>query len=195
MTRLFLVRHAQSEWNAQGRWQGLADPPLSDAGREEATLAAGSLRGFDGRFISSPLLRARQTAEIIATEVSDGGVVIVHDLHEIDVGEFSGLTQDEIEQRLPEAWIAWKQRRLEAYPGGESRAHFRERVIAALRDIARRHPDEKICCVTHGGAINTLDDMLGVHPGVGVRNLEARWFEVVGDVISAVGDRVKLLPD
>ena len=195
MTRLLLIRHAQSEWNAQGRWQGQADPPLSDTGREEARLAAESLRGFTGRFFASPLLRARQTAEIIAGEVSDGTVVLVPDMREIDVGEFSGLTNDEIEQRLPEAWAAWRARTLDAYPGGESRAHFRERVMAALRDIARRHPDEEICCVTHGGAINTLDDMLDIHPGVGVRNLESRWFDVVGETITPASDRIKLLPD
>jgi probable phosphoglycerate mutase len=195
VTRLFLVRHGQSEWNAQGKWQGQADPPLSDAGRQEAELAAESLEGFTGHFFASSLLRARQTAEIISAAVSDGTVMLEHDLREIDVGDFSGLTHHEIEERMPEAWAALQANRLEAFPSGESREHFRLRVLGAIESLWDRHPDDEIFVVTHGGAIGAIERHLGVHPGVGVRNLEGRWFEAKGSSLEAESDRVTLVPE
>ena len=192
MTRLLLVRHGQSEWNAQGRWQGLGDPHLSDHGREEAKLAASALDGFAGLIFSSPLIRARETAEIIATALGhDGALLIEPDLREIDVGEFSGLTNDEIEAKLPEAWAELRAGNLQRFPGGEARADFLDRVIGALARIAARHPDDTVLAVTHGGAIASLERHLGVHPGVGVGNLGGRWFELDGE-LRVDGERVAL---
>ena len=200
MTSFFLVRHGQSEWNALGRWQGQADPPLSPGGRDEAMLAAEALGSFDGLFFASPLLRARQTAEIIAAEISaedsSGAVVMLEtDMREIDVGDFSGLTNHEIEERMPEAWAALRAGSLDAFPSGESRTHFLERLLACLASMSSRHPDDEILCVTHGGAIGAIERHLGVHPGVGVQNLEGRRFEMTGTELRAVSDRVKLVPD
>jgi broad specificity phosphatase PhoE len=195
MTRFLLVRHGQSEWNALGRWQGHADPPLSEAGREEAELAADALTGFEGRVFSSRLLRAKQTAEIFASAIADGTVMIAPDMLEIDVGDFSGLTNHEIEERMPEAWAALRAGRLDVFPGGEAREHFRDRILAALATVARSHRGEEILLVTHGGAIAAVERHLGVHPGVGVKNLEGRRFDVDGEAVRAVGDRVQLAPD
>ncbi len=195
MTRIFLVRHAQSEWNAQGRWQGQADPPLSDSGRQDAELAAVKLAGFSGRVCSSPLLRAKQTAQIIATQIGRPTVTVETDMREIDVGDFSGLTSDEIAERLPDAWKALQEGALDVFPSGESREHFRVRVLRALEALATRHPGEELLCVTHGGAIATLERHLGVHPGVGVGNLVGRWFEVSDAAVTVSGDRVELLED
>jgi probable phosphoglycerate mutase len=194
VTRLFCVRHGQSEWNALGRWQGQADPPLSVAGREQAMLAAETLGSFDGPFFASPLVRARETAEIISKELSDGVVRIETDLREIDVGDFSGLTHHEISERMPEAWAALRAGQLHTFPNGESRMYFRERVVAALRAIAARHPGETIFVATHGGVINEIERSIDAFPGIGARNLEGRWF-VVTDGIEVAGDRVQLAPD
>lgn len=195
MTRILLVRHAQSAWNAQGRWQGQADPPLSVAGTEEAKLAAEYLSGFSGRFFASTLMRARQTAEIIAKIVGDGTVMLEADMREIDVGDFSGLTHHEIEQRMPEAWAALQAGALHEFPSGESREHFRVRVLSSLASVSARHPDEEIVLVTHGGAIGAVERYLDAHPGIGVKNLEGRWFDVNGESVDVRSDRVKLLPD
>lgn len=193
MTRLFLVRHGQSEWNAQGRWQGLADPPLSEAGREEAVLAASTLEAFSGRMFASPLCRAKQTAEIIASEIGAGVVKVEPDLREIDVGDFSGLTNDEIAERFPEAWEALVGGRLDAFPSGESREHLKQRVLQAIDGLAARHPDEELLVVTHGGVVASLERHLGAHPGEGVRNLVGRWFVVADGRLSVDGDRVDLI--
>jgi broad specificity phosphatase PhoE len=195
ITALFLVRHGQSEWNAQGLWQGQADPPLSAAGREQAVLAAETLERFDGPFFASPLLRAHQTAEIVSRELSDGVVKLETDMREIDVGDFSGLTNHEIEQRMPDAWAALRAGELEAFPNGESRKHFLERLLEALDAIASRHPGEQIFVATHGGAIGAIERHLDAHPGTGVRNLEGRWFEVGGSGLRVLGERVQLAPD
>ncbi len=191
MTRFLLVRHGQSEWNAQGRWQGQADPHLSDHGREEARLAVSALRDFKGLIFSSPLLRARETAEIISSEIGDGSVLIEPDLREIDVGEFSGLTNDEIEQRLPDAWRTLREGNLAAFPGGESREHFLGRVRSSLERMAAHHPGAEILAVAHGGAIAAVERDLGVHPGHGVGNLVGRWFVLDGE-LQADGDRIAL---
>ena len=189
MTRLLLVRHGQSEWNAQGRWQGQADPHLSDHGREEARLAARALRGVAGIVFSSPLLRARETAEIISSQVADGSVFVEPDLREIDVGEFSGLTNDEIAERLPDAWQTLREGRLTAFPGGESREHFLHRVLGSLERIASRHPAVDVLAVAHGGAIAAVERHLSVHPGHGVGNLVGRWFVLDGE-LTVDGDRI-----
>jgi broad specificity phosphatase PhoE len=190
VTRVLLVRHGQSEWNAQGRWQGQADPHLSDHGREEARLAASALEGFDGIVFSSPLLRARETAEIISSKISDGSVFVEPDLREIDVGEFSGLTNDEIEERLPDAWRTLREGKLEAFPGGEARAHFLQRVLGSLERIAGRHADANVLAVAHGGAIAAVERHLGVHPGHGVGNLVGRWFVLGDGELKVDGDRI-----
>jgi broad specificity phosphatase PhoE len=195
MTKLFCVRHGQSEWNALGRWQGQADPPLSPAGREQAVLAAETLGAFPGPFFSSPLLRARETAEIISRELSDGVVELETDLREVDVGDFSGLTHHEIEERMPDAWAALQAGQLHTFPNGESRSDFQERAVTALLAIASRHPGASIFVATHGGVINSIERRIDAFPGIGAKNLEGRWFTVTDGGIAAEGDRVMLVPD
>src|SRR3954451_18850203 len=95
-SRMLLVRHGQSEWNATGRWQGQADPPLSDQGRQQAIDAAARIGSVDV-VVSSGLMRALETARIIADQVGVGPVVVEPDLRERHVGEWSGLTHVEIE--------------------------------------------------------------------------------------------------
>jgi probable phosphoglycerate mutase len=168
---------------------------LSDAGREQAILAAETLGTFDGPFFASPLLRAHQTAEIISRELSDGVVKLETDLREIDVGDFSGLTNHEIEERMPQAWASLRAGELTRFPNGEARPHFRDRLMAAIHGIALRHPGERIFVATHGGAIGAIESELGVHPGVGVKNLEGRWFVVDPPSVIVDGARVALTPD
>src|SRR4051812_28738357 len=100
MTRILLVRHGESEWNAMGRWQGQADPPLTDLGRRQAFAAAASLGTVDG-IAASDLQRASDTAEIISNQLGVGPVVIDPRFRERDAGEWSGLTRHDIHRDWP----------------------------------------------------------------------------------------------
>lgn len=175
MTRVLLLRHGQSTWNAEGRWQGWADPPLSAAGEEQARQAAVALRGagFD-RIVSSDLVRAVRTAEVMAAELGVAAVERHPGLRERDVGEWSGCTTAEIEARWPGQLQAWRDGHLEQPPGGESRPALSERVMAAVAALAAG--DGVLLAVTHGGVIRLVERRLGIEasaPG----NLCGRWIE------------------
>src|SRR5512133_1433936 len=102
MTELLLVRHGETNWNRERRFQGHADPPLNDAGREQARELAETLagEGIDAIY-TSDLQRARETAEILAARFGSE-VVALRELREIDVGDWQGLTWPEIEERHPD---------------------------------------------------------------------------------------------
>jgi broad specificity phosphatase PhoE len=191
MTRLLLVRHAESEWNAMGRWQGHADPPLSDTGRAQAASAAARLDGSVNAVVSSDLRRARETAETIADALGVGPVSVDAGLREIDVGEWTGLTNAEIEERWPGLLDRWRAGALDAIPGGETRAAFAERFVEAIRRVGAAN-DGPLLVVTHAAAIATLERRLGVHPGASVPQLCARWFET-NDGLRVAGDRLSLV--
>lgn len=172
---MLLLRHGQSTWNAEGRWQGWADPPLSAAGEEQARHAAVALRdgGFD-RIVSSDLARAVRTAEVMAAELGLADVERHPGLRERDVGEWSGCTTAEIEARWPGQLQAWREGHLERPPGGESKPDLTQRVMAAVAALAAG--DGVLLAVTHGGVIRLVERHLGIEasaPG----NLCGRWIE------------------
>jgi broad specificity phosphatase PhoE len=156
MTRLLLVRHGQSTWNAQGRIQGWADPQLDETGQEQARKLAHRLAAEEqniSALYSSPLLRARQTAETIG--LATGLPVQTDDrLKENDVGLLAGLTGAEIEQQFPE-WVAARQASVEWVPppGGEDRDAFVKRAVAVMCDIVTHHPEQTVAVVSHGGTL------------------------------------------
>ena len=194
MTRLFLVRHAESEWNAERRWQGRGDPPLSAHGREQATLAAQSLSGEVDVIVASPQRRAIETAEIISRVLDLGEVKTDEGLREIDVGEWTGLSIDEVESRWGDELRAWRQGELDAPPGGEDRHAFLDRVLSALERVRQSHDSKRVLVLTHGGAIGRVERHLNCHPGHGSGNLTGRWFELNG-ALRVASDRIKLLPE
>jgi len=177
--RLALVRHGQSTWNARGRWQGQADPPLSELGEEQAAEAVGRLAGTGVTgVVTSDLVRARRTGEIVADSLGLGPVAIRPDLGEYDVGDWSGLTKPEIEERWPGQQLEWFQGRLATTPGGEGRANFDRRVMEAVLEVAAgAAPGSVLVVVTHGGVIRALERATGATP-VPIANLCGRWFEV-----------------
>jgi probable phosphoglycerate mutase len=198
------VRHGQSEWNALGRWQGQADPPLSDLGRAQARAAATSLGSLDAIW-ASDLQRAAETAAIIASELGIGPVVLDPDLRERDAGEWSGLTRAEIDERYPGyldpppadkhtsfggAPASTTPRRP---PGWEPDDRLLERALRALRRIAREVADGVVLVVTHGGLIYRAEGHLGAG-FARLANAEGRWFEVDGGPEAEVrlGERVLL---
>lgn len=159
---LMLVRHAQSQWNADGLWQGQADPPLSEAGRQQAAAAGKQLAGaekFDAVFCSD-LSRAVETAQILAASLGlDPSPAIEPGLREYDVGEWSGLTREEIEARWPGDIARFGAGVLVAPPGGETRTEFDDRVSQAAARVGRAAAAEgsgPILVVAHGGVVRAL---------------------------------------
>lgn len=150
--RVYLVRHAESVWNAEGRVQGQADPPLSEAGLAQAAQLADRFRGKAVAGVyTSPLQRARQTAEAIAGAVSQP-VRVDDRLKEHDVGLFTGLVWGEIVTRFPEFAEAWLEQPFDM-PGGERQLAFRGRAVSALQDIMARHTSGEVVVVSHAGIL------------------------------------------
>ncbi|WP_082954352.1 histidine phosphatase family protein [Acidihalobacter prosperus] len=153
LARLLLVRHGQTEWNRDGRYQGRSDTVLSPLGHEQAHALGTRLEDSGARaLISSPLRRARDTAAPIARRL---GLELAVDerLCELSYGEWEGLTQIEVKARWPEALRNWK-RQPDAHPpaGGEPLPLAAERVRQCLNDIATALP-APVIVVTHAGVI------------------------------------------
>jgi broad specificity phosphatase PhoE len=156
VTTILLARHGESDWNRAKRWQGWADRPLTDLGREQARELATRLAEtkLDAVY-SSDLERARETAEIVAG--SKGlPVRTTADLREVDVGSWSGLTRADAEGRFPQLYARWLEGG-EGWDDGETYDEMSERVVRAIRRIAAEHEEQRVLVVTHGGAIR------GVH--------------------------------
>jgi broad specificity phosphatase PhoE len=185
-TRALLVRHGQSEWNLSGRWQGQADPPLTDLGRTQARAAAASL-GEVAAIWSSDLQRATETAAIISADLGVGPVIVDDDLRERDAGEWSGLTRDEIDLQYPgflapteeDSPDVWKPRRP---PGWESDASVAMRLHRALLRIRATVGPGEVLIVSHAGLIYAAERALGSE-GPRLANLEGVCLEL--DAVSS----------
>ena len=154
ITRIFLVRHGLTEWNATRRAQGQADVALNDEGRAEALVAAERLAHLEVVAVySSDLERALDTARPIAAH---HGLEVEVDpaLREIDQGEWTGLHVDEIARRWPGSW--GDARHHTARPGGESPGEVRVRALEALARIVAAHPRGTVVVVSHGGTIRWI---------------------------------------
>jgi probable phosphoglycerate mutase len=153
-TTLVLVRHGETDWNAGNRFQGHADPPLNDTGRAQAEALAGELRRetFTALY-TSPLRRAAETAAIVASRL---GLVPIPDeaLKEVDVGTWSGLTREEVEQRYPDGFARWLEYG-HGWDDGETYDELGARVVAGLVRIAERHDGGHVLAITHGGPIRS----------------------------------------
>ena len=181
MTRLILIRHGETDWNAEGRWQGQIDVPLNENGRKNAREMAQSLEGVGIQAIySSDLMRALETAQALG-EAAGLDVQTDARLREIHQGDWQGMLVTEIqerynqrfEQRMQDPWAV-------APPGGETVVQVQERVFRALDDILQKHTDETVAIVAHGFVIALLR----------VR-LEGRPTEQIWDLIPKSGGWVE----
>ena len=153
-TTIVLVRHGETDWNRDNRFQGHADTPLNEAGRRQARELAADLEAERFAAVySSPLRRAHETATILA-ERRGLPVRPSNALKEVDVGSWSGLTRTEIELRHPEGYRRWLGRG-HGWDDGETYEDLHERVVAGLVEIGAKHPGETVLAVTHGGPIRT----------------------------------------
>lgn len=198
---LLIIRHGQSEWNAVRRWQGTADPPLTELGRTQARQAGeellrltaddaadGAAPAFSGVW-SSDLQRAAETAEIVAEVLGIGQVTLDARLQEAHAGEWEGLTPIEIERDWP-GWLDANHRP----PRFEPFDQVVSRVVTALDEIVvTGEGSARPLVVSHSGVIRSLVRWAGGND-VSVPNLGGRWLDVdaAGGVdpsaITVVGD-------
>jgi probable phosphoglycerate mutase len=156
MPLLLLVRHGETAWNRERRWQGQEDLPLNEAGLAQSRAIAARLRDVRvDALYSSDLRRARATAEAIG-DGRDLPLVLDARLREVDVGSWMGLTSDEAGERDPEGHARW-QAGGTGWTDGESYPAMAARVVAAVEEIAGRHAaQDRIVIVAHGGPIRAL---------------------------------------
>ncbi len=164
-TRIGLIRHGETFWNRMGRWQGHAAVPLNEEGMHQARLLADYLLPQSNQITAiyaSDLKRASDTAQALADRLKKP---LHHDarLREIDVGEWQGLTGDEIR--------AWDGERFETVqrdpfgtqrPGGESLDQVAERALAFLKEVVQQHTEGYVLVISHGGTIRTILQRLAV---------------------------------
>jgi probable phosphoglycerate mutase len=157
LKRILLVRHGQTDWNVDGRWQGALPVELNRIGWSQARALAAHLQGRPITTIySSDLPRALQTATAIAEMV---GVQPILDprWREFHLGIFQGLTREEIQATYPDEWHQFRVDYWDyVVPGGESRRMFQSRVYAAWKDVVLAANGSEIVVVTHGGSIKLL---------------------------------------
>ncbi len=159
MTELWLIRHGQTDWNLEGRYQGQSDIPLNATGLSQAEAFAASLDGqpFSALY-SSDLRRAAQTAAAIARRT---GLAVIPEprLREIHQGQWQGRTLDEVRAVYNESAQAkrWQiDPEAARAPGGESVLEVSQRMAQAADSIARAHPGQRVLVVSHGLALATL---------------------------------------
>ncbi len=170
MLRLLCIRHAQSTWNATGRWQGQADPPLSEQGRLQAVALAERLRAEGWplqALVTSDLARARDTAVLLGEAFG-----LVPDpwpaLREADIGCWSGRRSEEIEGAWPDVYARFRAGDPDLrVGGGESRRAVRARALGAVRRLERHFGEGTLAVVTHLGWLRAL------RPGLELANAEA----------------------
>lgn len=210
-TRVLFVRHGQSVWNLEGRWQGQADPPLTDLGRSQARSAARSLGQVEAIW-ASDLQRAAETAAIISNELGVGPVVLDEGLRERDVGEWAGLTRREIDEQFPgylppEGSPQARSTTVRRPPSWEGDPSVIARVAAVLVRIRDGVGPGEVLVIAHAGILYALERALGA-AGDRLGNLEGRWFELkpasadgnhgAGELtdLASLGERMALLnPD
>jgi broad specificity phosphatase PhoE len=157
VTRLWLVRHGQTDWNLQGRYQGQADPPMNAAGWDQARMLVPLLAGIPiAAIYSSDLQRAVDTASVVADHL--GLPVMRHaGLREVRLGRWEGMLFTDIQAEYADEWLDRQRDPLHARPPeGESLAEVAERVSAAADAIARAHPGADVLIVAHGLSLATL---------------------------------------
>jgi len=184
-TPILLVRHGQSEWNAQGRWQGQADPPLSELGREQAFRAAAKIGSVDV-IVSSDLDRALHTARIISEQIGVGPVIIEPLFRERDAGEWSGLTREEIVAGWP-GYLEEHKRP----PSVETDESLQARTAEALANVELEYRGADVLVLTHGGLIYEIERRAG-RPFERLANLCGRRITLHGDR-TEVHDRILLV--
>lgn len=158
MLKLYLIRHGETQWNAEGRIQGHTDIELNERGWEQARRLAARMAGegaFDAIY-ASPLRRALDTAALLGdalrlSVISDARLI------ERSLGQLEGLTMNDIKEKFAEVHRAWHAGGVRPrIPDEEARELFVERTRGFIQDMRARHHDGRVLAITHGGTINML---------------------------------------
>lgn len=187
MTRLVLIRHGESEWNAVRRVQGQSGTGLSERGRRQAErtacLAVEAYRG--AILVASDLQRCRETVEPFA-DVFEADVELHEGLRERHFGDWTGMLATEIAEQDPDRWRRWKAGEdVVAEVGGEDTPTLVSRVTETIRGLIDRADGRPVVCVTHGGPVwHGTQTLLGLDERVlgGVANCGVTELDVDGDL-------------
>lgn len=161
MTELILIRHGETDWNRELRFQGHIDVPLNDIGHEQARRVAARLAAESvHHLVSSDLTRAQQTARPVAQHnpqlLSLDPVTDVA-LREQCFGVIDGMCVADIKAQYPDEWAQWVRFQADyAFVGGESTRQFHTRVMSAVRSLAQQHAGQTLVVVTHGGVLDMV---------------------------------------
>jgi broad specificity phosphatase PhoE len=176
--RILVIRHGQSTWNVERRWQGWLDAPLTAEGEAQAARRARALArdGISPRAVySSDLGRARRTAEIVAAHL-EAPLVTDDGFRERHGGEWQGRTAHEIDECWPGERAAWRGGELPAPPGGETDDTLLARFEAALGRALAHVGDNVLVVVTHHGVLRVVANRAGADVHATIPNLVGYWF-------------------
>ena len=153
-TKIFLVRHGETQWNLEGRMQGHLDSPLTDKGVAQAQALAEKLRHYAfAALYSSDLSRAMRTAQYLSKQQ----VFLKSCLRERNLGIFQGALKKDLDVLFPEEFRHYSTHHPDyVVPDGESGLQFRKRCVKCLEEIAQQHLGEQILVVAHGGVLNSI---------------------------------------
>jgi broad specificity phosphatase PhoE len=182
---LLIIRHGESEWNVEKRWQGWLDAPLTARGHQQARDRADALAesGFVPEVVHcSDLGRAQKTADIIADALGVG-TQPHHGLRERSGGDWEGFTADEIDERWPGRRVAWRRGEITTMPGGEDDAAVLARVDEALASALESGTPALV--ITHHGVLRLVATRAGADVHTLIPNLGGYWFTVVDGVLTS----------
>jgi glucosyl-3-phosphoglycerate phosphatase len=181
LTRVVLLRHGRTAWNAQRRFQGQADPPLDEVGRAQAYEVAALIAALrPGLLVTSDAARARQTADIVG-EVAALPAIPDARFRERGLGHWEGLTRDDVAAQYPDEYADWIAGRDVSRRGGESREEVAARAVAAFAEL---RPAPTTVIVTHSATAMALTNTLlgipqAIHPLGPLAN--CHWSELATD--------------
>lgn len=205
MTDFIFIRHGETDWNRQQRFQGQIDVPLNDLGQTQARRLGARLAEEPAEhLICSDLQRAQQTAAPLAA-AWQAAPVLLEGLREQCFGVLEGLDVPTIKAQHPDLWLQWLEQRADfALPGGESLQQFHARVMAAVHHLAEQHPGRRLAVVTHGGVLDMLWRTANGLPLNGLRTCDIpntglnhlRWRQGTLDILRwADASHLEGLPD
>ena len=165
LTRICLVRHGETEWNAERRIQGQIDIGLNETGRRQAVAAGRWLKRADiVALYSSDLKRAWTTAQAIGAEIGLTPTPLP-EMRERRYGVFEGLTYDEAKARYPLGYGAFEGRNADyAFENGESLKTMFDRVTGKLKEVAANHVGQNVAVVLHGGVLDVINRFVRNNP-------------------------------
>lgn len=192
MKRIYLIRHGQTDWNVEGRWQGSLDVPLGEVGHKQARALAEALidRPINAIY-SSDLIRALATAEPLA---KSRRLPVMRDarLRELNLGVLQGLTHDEIVMKYPAEMKGMEADYMDyVVPEGESRRTLQARAFDAWQEIVTTEEKAPIAIFTHGGTIRLL--LMKLFPNEMERLTKVRITNTCVTTIDADGESVQLI--